>query len=191
MGLDQRRVGTIHTAQGREAGIVILVLGGGDQSGPKNWLAKKPKMVEMAVPHAKKGGPILSGIARDDTEILYFVQAIPIGITIQQSPLRRVSRGKRSMFVILLHYIKPFVEVDEYLEEHRKFLDKHYAAGHFLVSGAQAPRIGGVILAKNLSREELDAVLNEDPFHREQLATYQVIEFRPTKYAVGAEKWFS
>lgn len=95
------------------------------------------------------------------------------------------------MFVILLHYVKPLVEVDKYLQEHRKFLDKHYAAGHFLASGAQVPRIGGVILAKNLSREELDVVLNEDPFYREQLATYQVIEFSPAKYAVGAEEWFS
>ena len=95
------------------------------------------------------------------------------------------------MFVILLHYVKPLAEVDEYLQEHRKFLDKHYAAGHFLASGAQVPRIGGVILAKNVSREKLDVVLNEDPFHREQLATYQVIEFSPAKYAVGAEEWFS
>ncbi|WP_297392114.1 YciI family protein [Acidiferrobacter sp.] len=95
------------------------------------------------------------------------------------------------MFVILLHYVKPLAEVDKYLQEHRKFLDKHYAAGHFLASGAQVPRIGGVILAKSVSREELDVVLNEDPFYREDLATYQVIEFSPAKYAVGAEEWFS
>ena len=95
------------------------------------------------------------------------------------------------MFVVLLHYVQPLTVVKKYLEEHRKFLDTHYAAGHFLASGAQVPRIGGVILVKNLSREELDVVLNEDPFYREQLATYQVIEFSPTKYAVGAQEFFS
>lgn len=95
------------------------------------------------------------------------------------------------MFVVLLRYLQPLTVVEKYLQEHRNFLDKHYAAGHFLASGAQVPRIGGIILARNLSREELDVVLNEDPFHREQLATYQVIEFSPTKYAVGAEEFFS
>lgn len=95
------------------------------------------------------------------------------------------------MFVVLLHYIQPLTEVDKYLQEHRYFLDKHYTTGHFLASGAQVPRVGGVILAKNLNREELDVVLNEDPFYREQLATYQVIEFTPTKYVDGAEEFFS
>jgi uncharacterized protein YciI len=94
------------------------------------------------------------------------------------------------MFIILLHYVQPLTVVEKYLQEHRNFLDKNYAAGHFLASGAQVPRTGGVILAKNLSREELDVVLNDDPFHREQLATYQIIEFTPTKYAVGAEELF-
>ncbi|MES2152337.1 MAG: YciI family protein [Pseudomonadota bacterium] len=95
------------------------------------------------------------------------------------------------MFIVLLHYVQPLEVVEKYLQEHRNFLDKHYAAGHFLASGAQEPRIGGVILARNLSRKELDLVLNKDPFSREQLATYQVIEFSPTKCALGAEKFFS
>jgi uncharacterized protein YciI len=94
------------------------------------------------------------------------------------------------MFIVLLHYVQPLAEIEKYLQEHRNFLEKNYAAGHFLASGAQVPRTGGVILAKNLSREELDVVLNDDPFHREQLATYQIIEFTPTKYAVGAEEFF-
>lgn len=52
--MDQRRVGTIHTAQGREADIVILVLGSGGQSGSKNWVAEKPNMLNVAVSRAKK-----------------------------------------------------------------------------------------------------------------------------------------
>ena len=95
------------------------------------------------------------------------------------------------MFIILLQYVQPLTVVEEYLQEHRSFLDKHYAAGHFLASGAQVPRVGGVILAKIGIREELDLILKEDPFHRERLATYQVIEFVPSKYAVGAEELFS
>jgi hypothetical protein len=40
-----------------------------------------------------------------------------------------------------------------------------------------------VILANVASREALDAVLEEDPFYREGVAQYQVIEFTPTKHA--------
>jgi hypothetical protein len=40
---------------------------------------------------------------------------------------------------------------------------------------------------KGLSREELDAVLAVDPFYREQVASYQVIEVNPTKFGVGGE----
>lgn len=94
------------------------------------------------------------------------------------------------MFIILLHYIQPLSIIEKYIEEHRKFLDIHYSSGHFIASGAQVPRTGGVILAKNLTRHELDSVLNEDPFYREQLATYEVIEFNPTKYAIGAKEFF-
>lgn len=91
------------------------------------------------------------------------------------------------MFVVLLSYVQPLSEVEAHLQEHRSFLDRHYAAGHFVASGAQVPRTGGVILVRGLSRPQLDAVLAEDPFHREQVAQYQVIEFTPTKFAPGAE----
>lgn len=87
------------------------------------------------------------------------------------------------MFVVLLKYIKPLSEVDRYVAEHREFLARHYAAGHFLLSGRQAPRVGGVILARAGSRAEIEAILREDPFQREQLAAYEVIEFLPTTTA--------
>jgi len=33
------------------------------------------------------------------------------------------------MFIAILTYKKPIAVVDEYLAEHRAFLDRHYAAG--------------------------------------------------------------
>jgi uncharacterized protein YciI len=95
------------------------------------------------------------------------------------------------MFIVLLHYTQPLAVIEAHLEEHRSFLDRHYAAGRFLASGPQVPRTGGVILVKSSSREELDGVLAEDPFYREQVATYQVIEFNPTKFGVGVEAIFA
>lgn len=84
------------------------------------------------------------------------------------------------MFVILLNYIKPLSEVDNFVGEHKEFLERHYAAGHFVMSGRKVPRTGGVILAVGTSRTQIEHIINEDPFHREQIADYEIIEFLPT-----------
>ena len=84
------------------------------------------------------------------------------------------------MFVILLHYLKPLPEVDRYVDEHRAFLERHYAAGNFLLSGRQEPRSGGVILADAPTRAQIEEIVREDPFNREQIARYEIVEFVPS-----------
>lgn len=84
------------------------------------------------------------------------------------------------MFVILLHYLKPLAEVDRFVDEHRAFLERHYAAGNFLLSGRQEPRSGGVILARAKTRAQIETIVREDPFHREQIARYEIVEFVPS-----------
>jgi len=88
------------------------------------------------------------------------------------------------MFVVNLTYIKPLEEIGRHLEAHREFLVRQYADGVFLASGPKNPRDGGVILASGkVSRSELDTILNLDPFRQYELATYDVTEFTPAKYA--------
>ncbi|HET8597253.1 MAG TPA: YciI family protein [Castellaniella sp.] len=80
------------------------------------------------------------------------------------------------MFIVLLSYRKPLADVNEFLQEHRKFLDRHYASGVFLVSGRKEPRTGGFILATAPSRQDLMEILATDPFSRHGIADYEVIE---------------
>ncbi|WP_243310798.1 YciI family protein [Fundidesulfovibrio agrisoli] len=86
------------------------------------------------------------------------------------------------MFVVILNYIKPVEEIDRWLEEHRAFLAENYAAGRFIASGRLEPRTGGVILARGGSKAELETILEADPFKREGLAAYTVLEFLPAMH---------
>ena len=85
------------------------------------------------------------------------------------------------MFLLVSRYLKDPEEVDRWLPEHRAFLDRHYAAGHFLVSGPFVPRTGGIIVTMPMARSEVEAILSEDPFVREGVSAYDIQEMKATK----------
>lgn len=87
------------------------------------------------------------------------------------------------MYVVLLNYIKPLSVVDHFVEEHRRFLERGYVSGHFLLSGRREPRTGGVMLVVAQSRSEVENIVKDDPFHREGIAQYDIIEFLPSMAA--------
>jgi len=93
------------------------------------------------------------------------------------------------MFIIILTYNAPLEIIDRHLTAHRAFLDKHYAAGDFIFSGPQNPRAGGIILCRAQSRETVEHIIASDPF--QAVASYQIIEFTPNKYAPGIERVLS
>ena len=66
--------------------------------------------------------------------------------------------------------------------------EKHYAAGHFVVSGRKIPRDGGIILAVGRSREEIEAIVREDPFVDLGLAEFRIIEFRASQRAEDIQR---
>lgn len=84
------------------------------------------------------------------------------------------------MFIVSLTYVKDFDTVDSYLQEHVEYLKKQYEKGFFIASGRKVPRTGGVILSDIKDKEELMDVLKNDPFYKNQVAEYDVIEFVPS-----------
>jgi len=92
------------------------------------------------------------------------------------------------MFVIELTYKVALAEVDAHMVAHVKFLKKYYAAGNFIVSGRKVPRDGGIIVAVGKSREEMQAIIQEDPFYRHGLAEFRIIEFRASQRADDIQK---
>jgi uncharacterized protein YciI len=73
------------------------------------------------------------------------------------------------------------------MKPHVAFLKKHYDDGRFLVSGRKVPRDGGVILALGDSREQIEAIMRQDPFCARGLADFRVIEFRASQKAKALE----
>ncbi len=87
------------------------------------------------------------------------------------------------MFVIELIYKADLADIDAQMTAHVRYLKKHYAAGRFLVSGRKIPRDGGIILAVGRNRDEIEAIVKEDPFVQHGLADFRVIEFRASQKA--------
>jgi uncharacterized protein YciI len=87
------------------------------------------------------------------------------------------------MFVIELEYIADLSEIDARMPEHVAWLKKQYVAGRFLVSGRKVPRDGGIIIAVGEGRDQIERVMQEDPFVTHGLARFRVIEFRASQRA--------
>jgi uncharacterized protein YciI len=92
------------------------------------------------------------------------------------------------MFVIELIYKADLAEIDAHMPAHVAFLKKYYASGHFLISGRKIPRDGGIILAVGKSRQQIEAIVKEDPFHAHGLADFRIIEFRASQRADDIQK---
>ena len=91
------------------------------------------------------------------------------------------------MFIVSLTYKSDLEEVDKHLDAHVAYLKQEYANGNFIASGRKIPRTGGVILSCVKNREELESVLEKDPFNKAGIAQYDITEFVPSMVAQGFE----
>lgn len=62
-------------------------------------------------------------------------------------------------------------------------LNKYYESSNFICSGRKNPRTGGVIICNAKNIEDVNEIISEDPFNRNGIAKYDILEFHPTKYA--------
>lgn len=83
------------------------------------------------------------------------------------------------MFIIDLKLTKDLHVVDKYVPEHREWLKTKYDQGLFLCSGPKIPRTGGVIITLIKDRNVVEAIIKEDPYYRNDVASYSLIEFDP------------
>jgi uncharacterized protein YciI len=89
------------------------------------------------------------------------------------------------VYVLIVEYLVPLERIDELRPAHIEYLRRHYADGTFLVSGRQDPPAGGVILAADVDRDQLEATTATDPYVTEAAARYRILRFNPSQVAEG------
>ena len=85
------------------------------------------------------------------------------------------------MFIFSLTYVKPLSDVERLLPAHIEFLDEHYKKHLFMCSGRKVPRTGGIILCNCTDMAEAKVIMEKDPFYKEGIAQYEIVEFVPSK----------
>jgi uncharacterized protein YciI len=85
------------------------------------------------------------------------------------------------MHIISLTYKVPLATVDKHLNDHVVYLNAQYKLGNFHASGRKIPRTGGIILSKLSNKEQLQAIIEKDPFIIHNIADYILTEFIPSK----------
>ena len=91
-----------------------------------------------------------------------------------------------SWFVVSLHYLVPLSAIDAAMRSHVAFLERQRKVGVFIAWGRKVPRTGGIILACGNSRDEIERIMQDDPFVAGGLAEVEVTEFLPKPGAVVA-----
>lgn len=90
LGLDPEKTGTVHTTQGKEADVVVLVLGGNPKkTGAKGWAAKKPNLLNVAVSRAKKRLYVIGDVEgwRKQNHFRVLAEYIPVAPITPEAPL--------------------------------------------------------------------------------------------------------
>jgi uncharacterized protein YciI len=92
-------------------------------------------------------------------------------------------------FVVEITYTAPLEQITATTPEHRAFLKTAYDAGRILFSGPQVPRVGGMVVCKGESLEEIQRFFASDPYQAKGLAVYRFIEFNPVSFQPFIEPW--
>ena len=84
------------------------------------------------------------------------------------------------MFVVLLKFSTNKAKASEFMDGHNAWLKDGFAKGRFLLAGTIQPKLGGAKLAHNATLEQIQAMVNEDPFVYEGVVSAEIIEITPS-----------
>lgn len=85
------------------------------------------------------------------------------------------------MFIIQLKFSANKAHASRFMDGHNAWLKEGFAKGTFLLAGTIQPKLGGAILAHNATLEQIQAIVQEDPFVTEGVVSTEIIEITPSK----------
>lgn len=94
-------------------------------------------------------------------------------------------------FIVEITYIAPLESIEKVVSNHRIFLQAGYDAGKLLMSGPQEPKVGGIIIVRGETKEEVVSFFSKDPYNLSELVEYRFIEFNPVKFQSFLADWCS
>jgi len=83
------------------------------------------------------------------------------------------------MFVVTLRFSANRAEAAAHMDRHTAWIRRGFEDGVFLLAGGLPGGAGGAVLAHNISRDDLDARLREDPFVAEKIVDADILEIAP------------
>jgi uncharacterized protein YciI len=83
------------------------------------------------------------------------------------------------MFVVTLRFSTNKAQASELMEGHNAWIKRGFDDDIFLLTGSLQPSAGGAILAHNVSRANLEARVQEDPFVAKGVVSADILEIAP------------
>ncbi|MEQ8806491.1 MAG: hypothetical protein RLO05_07885 [Rhodospirillales bacterium] len=85
------------------------------------------------------------------------------------------------MFVVLLKFTADKDRAGQFIGGHKEWIKRGFDDGLFLAVGSLQPDLGGAVIAHGLSRADLQARVDADPFVAEQVVTAEILEITPAR----------
>jgi uncharacterized protein YciI len=80
------------------------------------------------------------------------------------------------MFIVLLKFSSSRAEASQHMAGHQQWIDRGFSDGVFLLVGGIKPGAGGAVLAHNISSDELNQRVAEDPFVAADVVSAEILE---------------
>lgn len=84
------------------------------------------------------------------------------------------------MFVVFLKFSDNKSNAGQFMDGHNAWIKKGVEDDIFLVVGSLQPNLGGGILAHNITLEDLQNRVDEDPFVTENVVIAEIYEISPS-----------
>lgn len=85
------------------------------------------------------------------------------------------------MFIVTLKFSDNKNQAGQFIEGHKKWIQRGFDDGVFLLSGSLQPNLGGGIIAHNISLSDLQSRVSEDPFIAQNIVSAEILEIMPVK----------